>query len=196
MSKKKAILKSAARLFASQGFEATTTIQIAAEAGVTEPLIYYHFRGKDDLFTQIIGATFSEYFARIEALETDSASPFGQIRKLIELQSDIAREFPDEIQLIANACPARLNDPEDICAGNVKEYRRRLIGSLTRSIAAGMKAGEFVPVPLEETATLILSIINGIVRYSRMNRDPDKKLKKAAVDFCRRSLMNVSTPTP
>ncbi|MCP4627413.1 MAG: helix-turn-helix transcriptional regulator, partial [bacterium] len=57
-------LKTAARLFATQGFEATTTIQLAREAGVTEPLIYYHFKGKDDLFTHIIGATFSEYFSR------------------------------------------------------------------------------------------------------------------------------------
>jgi len=48
-------------------------------------------------------------------------SPFEQIQKLIELQYDITEEMPDEVQLIANACPARLNDPEDICAGNVKE---------------------------------------------------------------------------
>ena len=189
MSKKESILKTAARLFATQGFEATTTIQLAREAGVTEPLLYYHFKGKDDLFTRIIEATFSEYFSRIDALEKDPASPFEQIRKLIELQYDIAEEMPDEVQLIANACPARLNDPEDICAGNVKEYRRRIIGYLTRSISEGIESGEFAPAPLEETAILILSVINGIVRYSRMNPDPGKNLREAAVNFCRRSLM-------
>jgi AcrR family transcriptional regulator len=192
MSKKETILKTAARLFAAQGFEATTTIQIAREAGVTEPLIYYHFKGKDDLFTRIIGATFSEYFTRIEALENNPASPFGQIRKLIELQSDIAEEMPDEVQLIANACPARLNDPEDICAGSVKEYRHRLLGYLTRSLSEGIESGEFVPVPPEETATLILSVINGIVRYGQMDLDPEKNLRESAVEFCRRSLMKIS----
>jgi AcrR family transcriptional regulator len=40
MSKRDAILKTAARLFATQGFDGTTTIQIAREAGATEPLIY------------------------------------------------------------------------------------------------------------------------------------------------------------
>jgi AcrR family transcriptional regulator len=192
MSKKETILKTAARLFAAQGFEATTTIQIAREGGVTEPLIYYHFKGKDDLFTRIIGATFSEYFTRIEALENNPASPFGQIRKLIELQSDIAEEMPDEVQLIANACPARLNDPEDICAGSVKEYRHRLLGYLTRSLSEGIESGEFVPVPPEETATLILSVINGIVRYGQMDLDPEKNLRESAVEFCRRSLMKIS----
>jgi len=190
MSKKQAILKTAARLFASQGYDATTTLQIAREAGVTEPLIYYHFKGKDDLFTRIIDATFSEYFSRIDELEKYPDTPFGQIQKLIELQYDIAEEMPDEVQLIANACPARLNDPKDICAGNVKEYRRRLLGYLTRSISEGANSGKFEQVPLEETAILILSVINGIVRYQKMNQDPDKGLRRAAVDFCRRSLMN------
>ena len=212
MSKKESILKTAVRLFANQGFEATTTIQIAREAGVTEPLIYYHFKGKDDLFTSIISATFSEYFSRIDTLEKNPDSPFGQIRKLIELQYDIAAEMPDEVQLVANACPARLNDPEDICAGNVKEDRRRLLGYLTRSLSEGIESGKFAPIPLEETAILILSVINGIVRYAcpvefpqkgthrrwdstggRMNPDPEKNLREAAVEFCRRSLMKGNT---
>ena len=60
--------------------------------------------------------------------------------------------MPDEVRLIAKACPARLNDPEDICAGNVKEYRRRLLGYLTRSLSEGIESGEFAPVPLMEVA--------------------------------------------
>ena len=188
MSKRDAILKTAARLFAVQGFDGTTTIQIAREAGVTEPLIYYHFKGKDDLFTHIIAATFSEYFSRIDDLEQNPDSPFGRIQKLIELQYDIAEEIPDEVQLIADTCPTRLNDPEDICAGNVREYRRRLMKYLNRSLSEGIETGEFTPVPLEETATLILSVISGIVRFRGIN----KNMREAAVDFCRRSLMNGS----
>ena len=107
MSKRDAILKTAARLFAVQGFDGTTTIQIAREAGVTEPLIYYHFKGKDDLFTHIIAATFSEYFSRIDDLEKNPDSPFGQIQKLIELQYDIAEEMPDEVQLICQHLPGQ-----------------------------------------------------------------------------------------
>ena len=211
MSKRDIILKTAAHLFATQGFDTTTTLQITREAGVSEPMIFYHFKGKNELFTQIIAATFSEYFSRIDDLEKNSNSPFGQIRKLIELQYGIAKDMPDEVQLIASACPARLNDPQDICASNVKEYRRRLLGYLTRSLSDGIKCGDFRSVPVEETAILILSLLNGIVRYSRpvefphkgthrewnstgglMSKDPEINLCKAAVDFCRRSLVNFS----
>jgi hypothetical protein len=44
------------------------------------------------------------------------------IPKRIELQYDIAEELLDEIQLIANACPARLNDPR-----HFRGYQRRRI---------------------------------------------------------------------
>jgi hypothetical protein len=89
-----------------------------------------------------------------------------------------------------NTCPARLNDPQDICAGNVKKYRSRLLEYLTRSISEGVRSGEFEQVPIEETAILIISVINGIVHYRNTNRVLEKNLCKAAIDFCRRSLMN------
>ena len=89
MTKKEKILQTAARVFAAQGFEATTTIQIAREAGVTEPLIYYHYEGKDDLFTRIIDATFSEYFSRIDELEKKPGTPFEQIQRIrIDCESE------------------------------------------------------------------------------------------------------------
>ena len=95
MAKKQAILKTAARLFAAQGFDATTTLQIAREAGATEPLIYYHFKGKDDLFTRIIKTGFLAYLSCFDELEKSTDTPFEQIRKLIELQFDIVEAMPD-----------------------------------------------------------------------------------------------------
>jgi AcrR family transcriptional regulator len=49
MSKKQAIQETAVRLFAAQGFTATTTVQVACEAKATEPMIYHHFKGKEEL---------------------------------------------------------------------------------------------------------------------------------------------------
>jgi hypothetical protein len=63
-----------------------------------------------------------------------------------------------------------------------------MLGYLTRSISEGAGSGEFNPVPAEETAILILSVINGIVRYKDLN----KNMREAAADFCRRSLMKFS----
>ena len=83
------------------------------------------------------------------------------------------------------------------------------IAYLTRSISEGAGSGKFEQVPVEETAILILSVINGIVRYTRpvefphrgthrrwdstgevMNSGNSDDMRQTAIDFCRRSLMN------
>jgi AcrR family transcriptional regulator len=54
------ILEYAIKLIDYKSFDATTTYEIAREAAVTGPLIYCHFKGKDELldtvvFTQLSG---------------------------------------------------------------------------------------------------------------------------------------------
>ena len=50
------LLAAAARLFASRGYEATTTREIAAKAGCAEGLISRYFKGKAGLLHALIGA--------------------------------------------------------------------------------------------------------------------------------------------
>jgi AcrR family transcriptional regulator len=192
MSKREMILKTAARLFSTQGFDATTTLQLAREAGVTEPLIYYHFSGKDELFTRLIENIFAKYFTRIDELERKTDTAFEQIRRLIELQFDIIDEMPDEVHLIAGACPARLNDPDGICARGIREFHRRHKSYLERCLAEGITAGDFVDLPVEETAELLVASINGIIRYQVLNPGRSEDMRQTAVEFCRRSLMKDS----
>ena len=45
MNRRETILKTAVGLFPTQRFDATTTLQLARKARVTEPLIYYQFSG-------------------------------------------------------------------------------------------------------------------------------------------------------
>ena len=49
-----AILVSAIDLFAQRGFRGTTTREIVAAAGVSEPVIYQHFATKSELYTAIV----------------------------------------------------------------------------------------------------------------------------------------------
>ena len=54
------ILSVAARLFARQGFQGTTTKQIAEHAGVTEALIFRHFPSKESLYWAVIQGKINE----------------------------------------------------------------------------------------------------------------------------------------
>ena len=52
--RRQAIIKEAIRLFSEKGFKGTTTRELAAAVGVSEPVIYQHFAAKKDLYAAII----------------------------------------------------------------------------------------------------------------------------------------------
>jgi AcrR family transcriptional regulator len=59
-----AIVRSAIHLFAEKGFRGTTTRELASGLGVTEPVLYQHFRTKRDLYSAIIEAKSAEVSGR------------------------------------------------------------------------------------------------------------------------------------
>ena len=48
------ILKKAMELFALKGYEGSSIREICAAAGVTKPVLYYHFRSKEHLYQELL----------------------------------------------------------------------------------------------------------------------------------------------
>ena len=48
------LIHAAVELFSKHGFDGTTTKSIAAEAGVSEAILYHHFTTKEDLYPAIL----------------------------------------------------------------------------------------------------------------------------------------------
>lgn len=59
-TRESALLSAAGRLFASRGYESTTTREIAAEAGCAEGLIHRYFQGKAGLLLALIRSRSSQ----------------------------------------------------------------------------------------------------------------------------------------
>jgi AcrR family transcriptional regulator len=79
--RKASIVSAAIKLFSEKGFRGTTTRELAAAVGVTEPVLYEHFKTKCDLYRAIIEAKASEGIQSVRALEeqfsgTDDDSGF------------------------------------------------------------------------------------------------------------------------
>lgn len=194
-SKKQDIVQAATLLFAEQGFDGTTTLQISKEAGITEPVIYYHFKGKDNLFTTILSSTFDKYFSRLEDLKNNTPTEFEKIENLIGLHFQFVEELPDEIYLAVSTCPARLKDPEDVCAKNIQKQRPWLTSFLADCLERGIEGGEFNKIPVTETVGLLIAMINGLIRQRGLHVENLEGIKETAVIFCRRSLMKTVLDT-
>src|ERR687885_595173 len=66
-------------LFAEKGFEATSIEEIASRAGVSKPVVYEHFGGKEGLYAVVVDREMQQLLDRI----TKTLSP-GHPRELLE----------------------------------------------------------------------------------------------------------------
>jgi AcrR family transcriptional regulator len=190
LEKKQALINSAIKLFARNGFDATSTASIGIHAGVTEPLIHYHFKNKDGLFTYILDSIFSEYFSRFDALPIDTDTEFEKLDNLIKFQFQFADDFPDETHIIVRGCPAKLQDAAHTCAQYVSDQRKRLNTYVSTCLKSGINSGEFKQVSIKATTELILSMVTGLTLRKRFRLAEIDGLIDATVDFCRSSLIN------
>lgn len=197
MNKKQPIIDAALKLFASQGFDGTTTLQIGREAGVTEAAVFYYFANKDELFTEIIESIFADYFSRLDTLGNNTITEFEKIERLIELHLDFAKEKPSESYLVISTCPAKLKNSAHICTKKIEAQREWIDFYITDCLARGIQNGEFINVPIEETKRIIIALINGVMRqevfYPLSSESKpgagDTDIKKRTVEFCKRSLV-------
>lgn len=65
--RKASIVETAMKIFAEKGFRGTTTRELAAAAGVSEPILYEHFKTKADLYKAIIDYVITQGTPILEA---------------------------------------------------------------------------------------------------------------------------------
>nr|WP_228006088.1 TetR/AcrR family transcriptional regulator [Vibrio cyclitrophicus] len=53
MDKKQQAIQAAIELFATQGFEKTSIVQVCETAKVSKGLVFHHFKNKDDLLRKV-----------------------------------------------------------------------------------------------------------------------------------------------
>jgi AcrR family transcriptional regulator len=111
LKKKQNIIRAASRLFAEQGYDGISTFRIAQEAGVTESLIYKHFKGKDDLFSHILENPFKDNFSGLESLKKESGTQFNRREGLIGFHFQCVEKIPDENHMGGIICPSRAQGP-------------------------------------------------------------------------------------
>ena len=189
MNKKETIFKTDIRLFAAQGYEATTTLQIAREVGVTEPAVFYHFKSKSVFFSTVLEEASKVYFNRIDALDLDTPTAFESLAALIRIHFSIVIEEPDFMRILLRTCPARLEDPDKTCVTVYRKARKRLKASKKKILEEGTTTGEFNPMDIDATANMLIAMLNGLMRQQVAGLDALEGVEGATIEFCRKALI-------
>ncbi|MCZ8271805.1 MAG: TetR/AcrR family transcriptional regulator [Beijerinckiaceae bacterium] len=96
--KRSAILKAAAKLFASHGFDRASMAEIALACGVSKALLYHYYASKDQLLFDIIRAHLDDLVAAIEAVPKTLA-PRERLAAMINALLEEYRHADEEHQI-------------------------------------------------------------------------------------------------
>lgn len=95
------IFQSAIELFARRGYFATTIRDIVEKAGVTQPMVYYYFGSKEELFTTCIKELFGGIIDSYE--ELDRELPLKDyLKKFFDVGKKIYMDSPEAALLVSN----------------------------------------------------------------------------------------------
>jgi AcrR family transcriptional regulator len=141
------ILRAAERLFFERGYGAVGVDLIGAEAGVTGPAIYFHFRGKAD----ILAALFDEAMDRMLALAGPvHEDPHDELRHLVESTAGFAL---DQRQLLT----VYLHEDRALDDDARRRFRRRQRAFVERWVDA------LEQIRPDETRQELISVAHAVI---------------------------------
>lgn len=135
------ILDAAHREFSRAGFHGASTARIAAAAGCSEPMLYKHFAGKQDLFTAVLehtSQTIEERFDLLLSIPGSIADNWTMGLPLI--YSDPA--YADTVRLRMLALSA-IDDP--MVRETLTSINERLLAWIRKAIQRGKDEGSVHP---------------------------------------------------
>ncbi len=146
-ARRRAILESAVRVFAENGFFAARIRDIAAGAGVAEGTIYLYFDGKDDLLLTAFRDRVAEFVASVRAV-LDSGDPFERrLSRFIEMQFEGIEAEP----ALATVLLFESRQSSKFYGGAVRDVLRTYAQAIDELLASGEAEGAVGPetdVPL------------------------------------------------
>ncbi len=180
-SARDAVRAAAATLFAQKGFAATTTREICQCAGITKPVLYYHFKNKQQLFRELLVDCSNE--SRKELLLTSRMGASIRERMIEILAADFlsTKRNPELAKMFIRAIFAPTGETP---AFDYMELVEDWIRIMSRVIADGIRKGEIRGRP-RDIAEAIFGVHTIYTMAYLLHGDPDldRKLASRIVDL-------------
>jgi AcrR family transcriptional regulator len=89
------LLASAAEIFSTKGYAATTVREIVHRAGVTKPVLYYYFRSKEGIYLDLMREPFERFVALVDGTTAEEGTARARLVRLCLQAYDIFVEHLD-----------------------------------------------------------------------------------------------------
>lgn len=174
-------------LFAEHGYAATPTREICERAGVTKPVLYYHFQSKDQLYQKLIEEAHEEAIQELRAAARKGKSAEERLVNFLAADSDHTRRNPQLVSLmLREAFAPRGGTPDVDCVQMAVEW----IGMAEDIIGDGIRSGEMHGKAREISEVLMGAQLLHTMRFvvlgeTGLDRKLARRIVRLTVDGCR-----------
>jgi TetR/AcrR family transcriptional regulator, cholesterol catabolism regulator len=166
------ILKSAASLFLSRGFQSTTMDDLAAKLKLNKATIYHHFPGgKQELLYEIISRALEGVTEDLDQVDPETP-PEERLRAYLRAMVRFQGQHPDETVVYFQQRPwlkQNLSRPQFKAVAEHEAHARDLI---RRGVEDGIEAGDFMEVDPSLTTFGLMNVVTSSYEWFR-HRDRD-----------------------
>jgi AcrR family transcriptional regulator len=196
MTKKDSILEAAARLFSEKGFKETPMTEISRITGAAEGTIFYHFKNKEELFVAILEdlkkhiiEEFKSYTGRAEF-----KTGLDMLEGIISFYVYLAGTMEDRFLLLHRHDIYELAEVNPVGRGHLEEIFTYLLDLIEQAISRGQEDGTIRKTDTRKMAWIILSMVDGLVRFKTFRLYEAGALYNELIESCRRILQSPVTP--
>ena len=189
---KKAILEASMQLFARRGYHGTSISQIAEATGLTKGALYWHFKGKEDLFLTVLDRIRETWQEAIMGRIETSARVLEKLEQLFDATSEMVtgsdNPYSMHLFLVSAGAQPEMSDFEDAIRAAYAGY----VKTLADTIKAGQEDGEIKrDVDAESAAVGIIGCLEGVVLQARLH--PPATIAAAIAEMKRHFIRSLCT---
>lgn len=192
--RKASILKAAQRVFAARGYEGAKTLQIAAEAKVSEALVYRHYPSKLALYRAVLRQMIRDQNANYEMMRLPPASTKGLVDAIANYLHACAHDTQGELSQGFRVMLSSIAGDGSFAGLVYRRAQRMMLNSVEAALCAAESAGDLqgpridainLSMMLEHVGTMF-NVLNSLPSGQALYRgDTDARLLDAIWFCCR-----------
>ena len=171
-SKKEVIIRSAAALFRTKGFNAASMRELAEAVGVEAPSLYNHIGSKSELLQTICFKVANEFTSQLNETENKPLSITAKIEKIIRFHITMMLNEFEEV-FVANHEWKYLQEP---FLSNFLNQRRSYEKRLVAIIEEGISKKELKSINPYVAVLTLLSAVRGLEFWQRHKKNISTKV--------------------
>jgi TetR/AcrR family transcriptional regulator, cholesterol catabolism regulator len=172
-AKQAEIMKIGATLFKEVGYENATVDEIAKRANIDRATLYYYFKGKQDLFREMVNVATSSNVTMAEDIAALQEAPDIKLRKLMmELFDSYQQHYP-YLYVYLEQDFSRLTGDDSAWSSKLVQLNDRFNKAVAKIIREGRQKGIFASSGSDK---ILAAGILGMCNWSHRWYNPEGKM--------------------